>query len=397
MSESAGGRFGGLLAQATGRVMEPGNRVEVIRNGAVFDALESLISSAEKSVHILMYMWKPGHASDRVLHAIEERRRAGVPVRVVVDHWGSRLGFTAQVQPRLEQMGCEVRLYGTTTTAGSHRKVIVVDGQRALTGGFGIWDRFLGDGRHPEEWRDTNVRVDGPVVRFMQQAFFENWRRAGGLLPPLEELPRPVPAGDFVAAFVDSSSRNFGGPRARELMQVVLSSARSRVWISTAYFSPERPQLEALISKAHSNLDVRLLVPGPIHDVPAIREAGRATYRQLLEAGVRLWEYQPSMFHAKTVVVDDDLCVVGSINLEPLSMNLLDEGSLVFCSAAFAAELAQDFQADLAQSLEITPETIPAPALQPGRNLFRRIATRVIHGLGARQRGLDTAARIDSG
>ena len=397
MSQSSGGRFAGLLAQATGRVMEPAHRVEVIRNGAVFDALETLISSAEKSVHILMYIWKPGHASDRVLHAIEERRRAGVPVRVVVDQWGSRQGFTTQVQPRLEELGCEVRLYGTTTTAGSHRKVIVIDGQRGLTGGFGIWDTFLGDGRQPGEWRDTNVRVDGPVVRFMQQSFLDNWRKAGGPLPPLDELPWPVPAGAIAAAFIDSSSRNFGGARARELMHLVFSSAKSRLWMSSAYFSPEPPQINALIATARANVDVRLLVPGPIHDVPAIREAGRATYRRLLDGGVRLWEYQSSMFHAKTTVLDEDVCVIGSINLEPLSMNLLEEGSLAFCSSELAAELSRDFEADLAHSLEITPENIPAPALQPGRNLFRRIATRVIQGLGGRQRGVGPAARTDSG
>ena len=397
MAESAGGRFGAALATATGRVLEAGNRVEVVRNGAVFDALESLIATAQKSVHICIYMWKPGHASDRVVHALEERRRAGVPVRVVVDHWGSRFGFAAKVRPQLEQLGCEVYLYGTASVAGTHRKVVVVDGQRALTGGFGISDPFLGDGRAPEEWRDTNVRVDGPVVRFLQRAFLENWRKAGGPLPPLEELPRPQPAGDVVAAFVDSSPTNLGATRAQDLMRVVLSSAKKRLWVSSAYFSPEPPHLEALIGTGRSGIDVRVLVPGPVHDAPPIREAGRGTYKRLFESGVRLWEYQPSMLHTKTTLVDEDLCVVGSINLEPLSMNVLDEGSLVFFSSEIAAELSRDFEADLAHAQEITVDTIPAPALQPERRLFRRIATRVIRGLRPRQRDITPAATSDTG
>jgi cardiolipin synthase A/B len=388
--------FEEVLPEATGRLLEAGHHVEVVNNGEVFDALVRLIGSARHSLHLGQYIWKAGAASDRVLQALAERRRAGVPVRVVVDGWGTRPHFDRKVAKELKALGCELRNYHPPGKAGPsasfsrmHRKVIVADGQRALTGGFAIWDTFLGDADAEDHWRDTNVWVEGPTVRFMQRSFLENWTAAGGTLPPLDELPWPVPAGVVAAGFVDSSPRDPEGPRARRLVNALFARARRRLWIASAYFTPDAQTVQALVQAVRAGVDVRLLVAGPIHDVPPAREAGRATYPALLEGGVRLWEYQPTMMHAKAMLVDEALCSVGSINLDHGALSALDEGSLVFESRPLAYRLALDFEDDLARSKQMTLQTLPAPASRPARQLLRRAMWAVTRAVGQRRRGLD--------
>ena len=371
--------FSQVIATATARSFEPSHAINLVRNGAIFDVMEEELARARVHIHIVMYIWKPGKASDRVLAVLAERRRAGIPVRIVVDRLGCRGGFTDEVLPKLEEMGCEVKLFHVPGRVGlaksasrNHRKIVVVDGRVGIAGGWCLWDKFLGNGRAREEWRDINVRVRGPCVRFMQQAFLENWRECGGALPPPHQLPWPdQSAGDLPCTFVHSSGGEPGTPKARALVRALLPSAQRRLWISCAYFAPDDEQVELLRARAKAGIDVRVLVPGPIHDVPPVREAGRAVYAPLLEAGVRIWEYQPSMLHSKSMVVDEGLCVVGSINLEPMSLNVLEEASVLFWSAEHADRLAADFEEDASYSKEITRETIPAPALKPIRGAVR--------------------------
>jgi cardiolipin synthase len=370
----------GVISSATARLLEPGHAVRVVRNGAVFDVMEEELARARVHIHVVMYIWKPGRASDRILAVLAKRRRAGVPVRIVVDRLGCRGGFIDEVRPRLEAMGCEVKLFHVPGRVGfaksasrNHRKIVVVDGRVGIAGGWCLWDKFLGNGRRREEWRDVNVGVRGPCVRFMQEAFLENWRECGGALPPPHELPWPDQGvGELPCTFVHSSGGEPDTPKARALIRALLQRAHRRLWISCAYFAPDDEQVALLVARARAGVDVRVLVPGPIHDVPAVREAGRAVYAPLLESGVRIWEYQPSMLHSKSMVVDEGLCVVGSINLEPMSLNVLEEGSVLFWSPPDADGLAADFEADLTYSREITRETIPAPALKPIRGAVRK-------------------------
>lgn len=364
--------FSRVLAAGTGRLLEAGHSVERIRNGEIFDALERELAQAHTSIHIVMYSWKPGQASDRVVRALLERRRAGVAVRVVVERLGARGGFTEQVLPVLKEAGCEVQL---KTAPRNHRKIIVIDGQTALVGGWCVWDRFLGDGRGEESWRDTGLVIRGPSVRFMQEAFLHNWREANGALPPLAELPWPKAApssGDGVrTGFVHCSGGEEGVTSARALMTTLLPAAFRRLWIECAYFTPDEPLKNILCERARCGVDVRVLVPGPIHDAPPVRELGRALYPELLEAGVRVYEYQPSMLHSKTVLVDDELCVVGSINLEPLSVDVLEEGAAVLWTEDLALELAADFEEDLAFAKEMTLEELPQPEVNHARRALR--------------------------
>jgi cardiolipin synthase len=346
--------FGSALYQSVAVPLRPGNELQVLDNGAVFDALVADISRAKSSVHVLMYIWEPGSASDRVSRAIVERARAGIQCRILVDAFGS-LGFAERLAPPLEQAGCEVRLFrplpGYDKLARNHRKIVVIDGHVGFTGGFGIRDNWLGGGRKEDEWRDTQLRFRGPAVLEAQQAFAENWQEAGGSLLPDAAFPEANAAGPARAAFVSSTASPIV-TRAERLTQLLLGFARQRVWISNAYFVPSPAILRLLADKAARGVDVRVLVAGKQSDSKTSFGAQQFEYRSLVERGVRVWEYMPSMLHTKAMLVDTELALVGSINLDPLSLNKLEEGALVTQDSAVNERLAQDFIEDCAHAKE---------------------------------------------
>ncbi len=350
-ADSAG--FELALYQSTGAAMSEGNQVELVQNGKIFDALVEEIGRAKQSVNILLFIWRPGRASDRVIQALSAK--PGLQCRVLVDPFGSRK-FKEDVKPRLEAAGCEVRIFREVhkdaTIDRNHRKIAVIDGSVGFTGGFGIHDDWLGEGLSKETWRDTNVRVAGPAVRQLQQAFAENWQESGGKLLPTEDFPIIPPAGKMKAAFVKSS----GSPHltsAARLMHLIVGAATKRAWIANAYFVPSPDYMDLLREKARQGVEVRVLAPGDINDQKQITKGQRARYDDLLPTGVRIWEYPLTMMHSKTVLVDDHLAIVGSINLDKLSFDDLEEGSLVVDSPEFARALEQAWAVDLSHSKEI--------------------------------------------
>ncbi len=379
--------FSFALYQSTGVGLVPGHTVKLVENGGIFDALVEDIRRAKSSVHILVYIWRPCEPSDRLVEALLERARAGVACRVVVDPVGSEevsgdKDFDQKVERRLTEGGVEVHYY--RPLAGKwfgrllgrvHQKIAVIDGRVGFTGGFGIWKVWAGDGRKPEEWRDTHVRVEGPMVSGMQLAFSRAWQEAGGALLPREAFPECPEAGPVPAAFVASTGK-LGVTDAERMVRMVIAAARKRLWISNAYFTPPNSILEALLHKRqHDGVDVRVLAPGPIHDVPVIRASQRATYEELLRGGVRIFEYQASMMHAKTMLVDDWLCLIGSTNLDALSLNKLGEDSLVMNDPEMNAQLARSFEEDLRYSREVT--LAAGGRTNPWRRLARR-ATQLV-------------------
>ncbi|NPD29936.1 phospholipase D-like domain-containing protein, partial [Corallococcus exiguus] len=362
---SRGAGFASALYQTTGVRMEPRNRIRWANNGAVFDVMVEEIGRARASIHIVMFIWRPGRASDRMIEALAERARAGVHCRVLVDPLGSG-PFETEVKPRLEAAGCEAHLFrplpADENLARNHRKILVVDGKVAVTGGLAIQDEWLGDARNEKEWRDTNVRVQGPVVAQLQQAFAENWQESTGELLPQTDFPtlsvdQPGldAAGEGWAAFV-SSTANPEVTRAERLTQLMVKAAKKRLWISQAYFTPNDALTALLVEKARAGVDVRVLAPGDKNDQRAITLLQRQSYDTLRAAGVRLWEYQPSMMHAKTMLVDDRLILVGSINYDALSFNLLEEGSLVLEDVEAARQLEVIFLDDLTKAREVQAE-----------------------------------------
>jgi cardiolipin synthase len=236
--------------------------------------------------------------------------------------------------------------------ARMHRKLVVRDGEVGITGGFGIWRSWEGDARNADEWRDTNIRVWGPAVRQMQQAFAENWQEAGGDFLPPECFPQLAPAGEARAGFVSSTGEQFLSD-GRRMTLVAMGAAQRRLWIANSYFIPTDDISDVLILKAKQGVDVRVLVPGRHHDVAPVHAGQRATYARLLEGGVRIWEYELSMMHSKTILADEQLSVIGSTNMDPLSLDWVEEGSLVVEDPELAAALAQSFEQDLVHSREI--------------------------------------------
>jgi cardiolipin synthase A/B len=352
---ASGPPFAAALFQSVGARMLPGHELTLLENGTVFDVIVAETKGARSSIHVLMYIWEKGAASDRVTGALVERAKAGVACRVLVDAFGSP-NFTKDVQPVLARAGCDVRLFRPSSDdelARNHRKLVIFDGRSAITGGFGIRDNWLGNGVHETSWRDTNVRFAGPAVADAQQAFAENWQEAGGSLLPAAAFPSLDGSGPAEAAFVGSS----GAPvltRAERLVQVLIAAATKRVWIANAYFVPSQGIRRLLMKKAAQGVDVRLLVAGKKSDSKTSFGVQQTEYDDLRVKGVRIWEYQPSMLHAKTILVDDELSLVGSINLDPLSLRSLEEGALVARDRTVSSALAHAFLVDCSRAKELT-------------------------------------------
>lgn len=343
------------LFQSVAAPLRPGHDVRLLDNGEVFDALVADLRAARSSIHVLMYIWESGAASERVVQALSERARLGVQCRILVDAFGSA-NFDEQLAPQLSAAGCDVRLFrplpGADELARNHRKIIVIDGRVAVTGGFGIRDNWLGSGVKEDEWRDTQVRFAGPAVLDAQQAFAENWQEAGGELLPPAAFPELGSAGPARAAFV-SSTASATVTRAERLTQLLIQFGRQRIWIANAYFVPSLAITRLLEHKAAEGVDVRLLVAGKQSDSKTSFGAQQLEYGSLTRAGVRVWEYTPSMLHSKTMLVDTELSVVGSINLDPLSLNKLEDAALVARDAAVNERLAQSFLRDCEQAREL--------------------------------------------
>ena len=336
-----------------------GNALELLENSTVFDAAEEDIRSARSSIHVVVYIWRgQGDPSDRLGRAILERR-PGVACRILLDPFGS-LKFDDTLEDKLKASGCEIRRYdrgpGADPLGRNHRKIFVVDGKSAITGGFGIWRSWLGKGRSKEEWRDTAVRVRGPVVADLQRAFDQSWREARGSALPEQAYPELRAAGEVTAVFAATSPRPGQPSTAEAMFRLLIQAAKKRLWIANSYFIPDHGLQALIVQRRQAGVDVRILAPGPVHDVPPVRAAQRATYEKLIDGGVRIFEYEISMMHAKTIVIDDRYVMIGSTNMDALSFEHLEEGSLIARSPSLARTMAEHFLEDCKFAKEITPE-----------------------------------------
>jgi cardiolipin synthase len=350
------------LYQSVGVGLKPGHVVDLVEDEHILEALEAESRQARESLHLLASNWWPGESSERLIRALAGRP-PGVVCRVLVDPLYSP-DFEDKVAPRLVEAGCEVRtfrpLIGAVVTfdeerleARNHRQLVIRDGRSGLTGGSGVGPSWRHEPTSPGGWRDTYVHVEGPAVRQFQQAFATVWQEAGGGLLPESAFPQLEPRGEARAGFVSST----GSPtlsHSERMVQVLIASAKHRLWLTNACFIPTSATTDMLIRKAQEGVDVRILVPG-LHPggTQGVLAAQRATYERLLRNGVRLWEYQPAPLHARTLVVDDRLAAVGSTNLEPNSNAKLEEGALVVEDPRLARALAVSFERDLMHAVEI--------------------------------------------
>jgi cardiolipin synthase len=350
------------VVQATCQAaVQPSNRVEILTNGAQFyPAMRDAILQAQASVHLEAYILQPGEAVDMLIEALIARARAGVPVRIVVDSIGSA-GLGGRRARRLREAGCRLYFYQPIRwyrihrlNNRTHRELLVIDGRVAFTGGAGVADWWYhGTGGHPA-WRDTMVRIDGPLVGALQGVFAENWlAETGEVLTSPADWPSLAPAGTTEGMLVKSSPSD-RATASRVVFQMLIEGAASEVDISTPYFLPDRALRRALIRAAQRGVRVRVLVPGSRTDQRLVRLASRRLYGELLEAGVRIFEYRPSMMHAKALLVDGCWALLGTTNVDNRSFEHNDEVNVAFRETALVARLRCDFEVDLTSSDEIT-------------------------------------------
>ena len=337
-----------------------GNTGDIFTNGpAFYPAMRDAIRAAEASVNLEAYIFQSGEVADMLIDAIVERANAGVEVRVVLDSIGSS-GLDRTSKSRLRDAGCQVNFYQPITwyrlhrlNNRTHRELLVVDGKVAFTGGAGVADWWMKpDGGSPT-WRDTMVRIEGPIVAALQGVFAENWLECcGEILTGPRHFPRLTPMGDVEAMLVKSSPSD-RATASRVVFQMLIEGAASDVDISTPYFLPDRAMRRALIRTAQRGARVRVLVPGALSDQRLVRLASRRMYREMLEGGVRIFEYRPSMTHVKALIVDGMWAVVGTTNVDNRSFEHNDEVNVAARHAAVAARLRRDFEGDLDASDEV--------------------------------------------
>ncbi|MBI4886795.1 MAG: cardiolipin synthase B [Acidobacteria bacterium] len=341
--------------------VHPGNRVEILTNGTRFyPAMREAILRAQASVNLEAYIFYPGEVADTLVDAMVDRARAGVDVRLVLDSIGSA-SMGGPATRRLREAGCQLHFYQPITWYGihrlnnrTHRELLILDGRVAFTGGAGIADWWYRPVDGAPAWRDTMVRLEGPIVTALQGVFAENWLECSGeILTAPRDWPAIEPSGTTEAMLLKSSPSD-RATSSRVVFQMLIEGAVRDIDLTTPYFLPDRALRRALTRAARRGVRVRTLVPGPRTDQRLVRLASRRLYGELLADGVRIYEYQPAMTHAKALLVDGTWAVVGTTNVDNRSFEHNDEVNVAFHDAAVTGQLRRDFESDLAASTEIS-------------------------------------------
>jgi cardiolipin synthase len=346
-----------------------GNAVELLLNGdEIFPAALSAIRSARETITYAQYFYEEGDIGLEVAEALSERCRAGVRVHILLDGFGTLL-IPAEYQDSMKRAGCEVSTFrplspwvlltpfgfGGKSNNRSHRRILVVDGRVGFTGGVGVSPKWLGNGRKEGHWRQTDVRIEGPVVASLQGAFVENWLEAtGNVLGGASYFPQLSRRGSVFAQVVRSSPAG-GSFSMYTMFLLAMSSARRSIYITNPYFLPDDRMTRALTEAAERGVRVVVLLPGKI-DNNIVRHASRSKFGQLLEAGIEIYEYQAGLLHAKTMTVDGIWATVGSTNLDTRSFNLNDEVNAVVYHNEVVGQLEKVFADDLTYSKKIDLE-----------------------------------------
>ncbi len=337
--------------------------IQVLTNGDQFYEAElEAIGKARSHVCLEAYIFQKGEIATRFIQALTERARAGVKVRMVLDAVGS-LNTWRHTFRELIAAGGEVHWYMpfrwynlSRYNNRTHRELLVVDGTVGFLGGAGIADHWYKSRRRRARWRDTMVRVEGRAVASIQSIFSENWVEASGeLLTGARYYPDCEPAGRASAMVIDSTPSYGRSSRARMLFQTLIACAQRSIHVTTPYFLPDWGARKAIIDALDKRgVEVKIIVPGKHSDHLLTRRSSRRLYGELLKHGAQIYEYQPSMIHTKSLVVDGVWSVVGSTNFDSRSFGLNDEMNLAARDEGLAERLEQDFQTDLALSRRIT-------------------------------------------
>jgi cardiolipin synthase len=359
-------QFARTMNSLLGPPLVDGNQVTTLLNGEqIFPAMLDAIASAKRTINFETFVYWRGETGDRFADALVDRARAGVKVNVIIDSVGSDK-VDHQALKRFKDAGVKLvmyhalKWYSVNLTFAqrldnrTHRKLLVVDGRVGFTGGVGIADEWNGNADALDHWRDTHYRLLGPAVAQLQAAFADNWTESTGLVLQGDEyFPELKPAGTQPAQVFKSSPTN--GSESMQLMFLLsLAAADANVRMASAYFVPDKLTTEALLAARRRGARVQIIVPGKNIDVKVVRSASRAKWGALLTAGVEIYEYQPTMFHCKQLIIDDRWVSIGSANIDERSFRANDEANINVLDQVFAAEQIKVFEEDLKRSRQIT-------------------------------------------
>jgi cardiolipin synthase len=374
-------RIANLVEQATGNTSRPGNQLTVLSNGAqIFPAMLDAIKGAKHTIEFATYVYWASEIANQFADALCERAREGVKVRLLIDAVGGAI-MNSRTVWQLEQAGVRVAWFRPMRWNSlihlnnrTHRKILLIDSHTSFTGGVGIADFWTGNADDPRHWRETHCRIDGPACADLLASFAENWREATH-----EQLDgRPLPAAAGSTAVLTTSST--AGPRPTKIEQLVsgaIAAASERLWITSAYFVPNHQVSAALIAAAARGVDVRVLTNGPLSNHKVTWHAGRASYQSLLQGGVNIYEYRPTVLHSKVITADASWATIGSTNVDDRSLILNDELNISFGAPKIIEELDRQFLADLERSKQIKARSWRRRAFtgrlaEAGASMFRR-------------------------
>ncbi len=339
----------------------PGNRVRALQNGVqIFPAMLEAIRNARETVTFETYIYWSGAIGREFSDALSERARAGVKVHVMLD-WAGSVKMDASYLHELKAAGVQLEQFHplrwytlARLNNRTHRKLLVVDGRIGFTGGVGIADQWQGDADSKEHWRDAHFRIEGPAVAQMQATFIDNWiKTRGEVLSGSAYFPELQPVGSSLAQ-VFKSSRSEGSESVRLMYLLSITAASRHIRLQSAYFVPDEMAIAAFVAARRRGVQVELIVPGPHMDAKVVQSASRSLWAALLDAGVEIFEYQPTMYHCKVLIVDEVWVSLGSTNFDDRSFRLNDEANLNVYDAAFAREQVQVFEDDKRDSRSIT-------------------------------------------
>ena len=354
-----------------GPAIVPGNLVKDLQNGKeIFPAMLAAIQAAQKTITFETYIYWSGDIGEKMSEALAERARAGVKVSVMLDWMGS-LKMEGQLIDDMKAAGVRVHRYRplhwyniSRMNNRTHRKLLVVDGKVAFTGGVGIADQWEGSAEAPDHWRDMHFQLTGPAVAQFQAAFNDNWiKTTGEVLNGPDYFPAQERAGDMDAHLFIASPA--GGSESMHLMVLMaIAAAAQSIDLEAAYFVPDELVMKALLAARERGVRIRIIVPGEHIDSDAVRLASKASWGPLLQAGIAIHEYEPTMMHNKLLIVDNEMVSVGSTNFDVRSFRLNDEASLNVYDRDFAARMTREFEGDLAKTREYTYDTWAARPLK---------------------------------
>ncbi len=349
------------MSVVLGPALVGGNKIDVLLNGdEIFPAMLEAIRSAKKTITFETYIYWSETIGHKFAEALSERGRSGVKVHLLVDWLGSDRIDKNDIE-KMDRAGVEFQKYNqiawysiSRLNNRTHRKLLIIDGRIGFTGGVGISDQWRGKAQDPDHWRDTHFRVEGPVVAQLQSAFMDNWIKVTGkVLHSVEYFPALDSSGSREAQMFSSSPA--GGGESMELMYLLaIASAEHSIELSSAYFVPDDLSIKALVSALKRGVKVQIITPGHHIDNGTVRAASRSRWGEILKAGAEIYEYQPTMYHCKIMIVDDIFTTVGSTNFDPRSFGLNAEANLNIYDEDFALAQVNTFRNDMARSQRLS-------------------------------------------